>query len=236
MRKIWFITLFPDLIKECLSQGVIGKYFSEGEVEFITLNPSDYCVKGFKGVDSAPYGGSPGMVLRADILFNCLNEGVLRHYTSINDLHVIYPTPRGKQWSNLEAKKLLLEFEQKDIVFICGRYEGVDERFLQKYVTMEFSIGDYVLSGGELAATIMLDTTLRFKESVLGNSLSAKCDSFEGNLLDSPKYTRPRIFQGLKVPDILLSGNHQKIAEYDEQQRHEQTLKFRPDLLKNIGE
>lgn len=237
MKKIWFITLFPNLIKEVLSHGVIGNFFNDrddSQIQLEFLNPSDFSPKGYKGVDSSPYGGSPGMVIRADVLSCCLEEGILKNYNNLQDVHIIYPTPRGKRWNNQHAKQLLNKTETKDIVFVCGRYEGVDERFLTKYVNEEISIGDYVLSGGELAAAIIVDSSLRFKDRVLGNNQSAHNDSFENNLLDSPKYTRPRIFAGIPVPDILLSGDHQKIAEFDLQQRYEQTLLHRPDLLKNL--
>jgi tRNA (guanine37-N1)-methyltransferase len=232
MRKVWFISLFPALVKEIFSHGVIGKCFSNGTFELNILNPSDFSDRGFKGVDSSPYGGGPGMVMRADVLSKCLNEGVMPHYKSIDELRVIFPTPRGKKWSNSESKLLLKRCEEKDLLFVCGRYEGVDERFLKKYVDEEFSLGDYVISGGELAASIILDTMLRFRPNVLGNNLSASSDSFEGGLLDSPKYTKPREFEGDVVPEVLLSGDHKKIDQFNLEQMIKETEKYRMDLFK----
>ena len=124
---------------------------------------------------------------------------------------LIYTSPRGVPWNNKYAKGLSNLLENKDIVFVCGRYEGIDERFIQKYVNQEISIGDYVLSGGELAASVILDSSLRFSPQVLGNCDSFKCDSFENGLLDSPKYTRQRVFEEVGVPEVLLSGDHKKM-------------------------
>ena len=229
MKKVWFVTLFPEQLKNTLSFGVLGKYSEKQDQLFNFVNPSDYCKKGFKGVDSAPYGGGPGMVMRADVLATTLHEAVFSNYNSREELMVIYPSPRGKTWNNLEGKNLASS--SKDLVFICGRYEGVDERFLENYVDEEFSIGDYVLSGGEIAAAVIIDSCFRFLPGVLGNHLSALEDSFENNLLDSPKYTRPEVFESKSVPSILLSGNHQKIESFNKSARLEQTTKYRPDLL-----
>jgi len=236
MSRIWVVTIFPELIREILSYGVIGKYFNSAEQELVILNPCDYSDKGFKGLDSAPYGGGPGMVMRADVLSRCLRDGVLANYESFNDVHIIYTSPRGKNWSDRRAKKLLKLSSQKDLVFICGRYEGVDERFLRKYVNSEISIGDYVLSGGELAVSVILDSTFRFKENVLGNVNSAIFDSFENGLLDSPKYTKPREFEGDLVPEVLLSGDHKKIEDFNHRQMIDETKKHRPDLYQDFEE
>ena len=231
MRRVWFVTLFPKIVEEVFSHGVTGRYFSRGDLELRTVNPSDFNPKGFKGVDSPPYGGGPGVVLRADVLAKTLMEGILPHYESLSQLHVVYTSPRGQKWSNFEAKKMKEKCDNKDLVFICGRYEGVDERFIEAYVNEEFSVGDYVLSGGELACSIILDSTLRFFPSVLGNRVSYQADSFENGLLDSPKYTRPREFEGKKVPSILLSGDHQKIKDYEYEKMVSETKLHRPDLL-----
>ena len=235
MKKIWVVTLFPELIKHSLSKGVIGRYFEKNSQTLNIINPSDYNSKGFKGVDSPPYGGGPGVIMRADILANCFNEGILRNYKCRDDLRVILPTPRGSRWSNIEAKRIISLYEHKDLVFICGRYEGIDERFIQKYVDLEYSIGDYVLSGGELATCVMIDSFMRFKKNVLGNEVSVNQDSFEDSLLDSPKFTRPRTFEGLSVPDVLMSGDHAKIHEYNERERISETKKYRPDIMKIYG-
>ena len=148
MRRIWIISLFPREVEHSLSYGVIGNYLSSGKVKVKYLNPSDFNERGFKGVDSAPYGGGPGMVMRADVMASCINDGVLPSYQSRDEFLVIYPNPKGKIYQNNEAKSLSQVFEYKDIVFVCGRYEGIDERFIENYVDLEFSIGDFVLSGG----------------------------------------------------------------------------------------
>ena len=230
MQNIYIITLFPQMVKTALEVGVIGKYFSREDVNLEILNPSDFSPKGFKGVDDHPFGGGPGMVMRADVLATVFQEKILLEKKR-EELHVIYPSPRGPVWSNNQAKNLLVKYGQKDLVFICGRYEGIDERFIQNYVDQEISIGDYVLSGGELASCIIIDSMLRFEKNVLGNDTSSTQDSFENNLLDSPKFTRPRDFEGLKIPEILLSGDHEKIKNFEATKRLEETKKYRPDLL-----
>lgn len=231
MKRIWVISLFPQEVERSLSYGVIGNYLSSGKVELKYLNPSNFNDRGFKGVDSAPYGGGPGMVMRADVMAACINKGVLPSYQSREEFVVIYPNPKGKVYQNNEAKLISSIFESKDLVFICGRYEGIDERFVDRYVDIEYSIGDYVLTGGELACSVIIDSFLRFSRDVLGNNLSALEDSFEGGMLDSPKYTRPSMFEGLPVPEVLLSGNHAKISHYHESKRIEETARCRPDLL-----
>ena len=231
MRKIWIISLFPKEVEHSLSFGVIGNHLSSGKITLEYLNPADFNERGFKGVDGHPYGGGPGMVMRADVMANCINDGVSPNYQHRDDFLVIYPNPKGKVYQNEEAKYLSRILENKDIVFVCGRYEGIDERFIKKYVDLEYSIGDFVLSGGELACSVIIDSLLRFSEDVLGNKHSALEDSFEEGLLDSPKYTKPRIFEGMEVPEVLLSGNHAKISAYNEEKRLEETHRFRPDLI-----
>lgn len=229
MNKVWFLTLFPNELRQSLSYGVLGRFMENNKDFFEFVSISDYSPKGFKGVDSSPYGGGPGMVMRADVLTRALTQGVFSHYNHRNELRVIYPSPRGKRWSNIEARAFAKD--SRDVVFICGRYEGIDERFIQKYVDEEFSIGDYILSGGEQAASIMIDSSLRFVSEYLGNGDSATNDSFEEKLLDSPKYTRPSDFEGMRVPGVLLSGNHKQINEFNSMERFNQTKLYRPDLL-----
>jgi tRNA (guanine37-N1)-methyltransferase len=156
-------------------------------------------------------------------------------YQSLEDLHVVYTSPRGKVWTNKVAREFgtgPLSASAKDVVFICGRYEGVDERFLQKYVNEFFSIGDYVLTGGEIAVMTILDSSVRFVPGILGNKLSSHEDSFEDGLLEYPQYTKPREFEGFSVPDVLVEGNHKKILEWQKEQKLLMTKTLRPDLLK----
>jgi tRNA (guanine37-N1)-methyltransferase len=175
------------------------------------------------------------MVMRADILKDALMKGVVEAggYTGKEDLHVIYTSPRGKVWNN----KLAREFgtgtlATKDVVFICGRYEGIDERFLENYVDEFFSVGDYVLTGGEIPVMAILDSSVRFVPGILGNKLSAGDDSFEDGLIEFPQYTKPREFEGKDVPEVLLEGHHKKIGEWQKEQKVQMTKKWRPDLLK----
>mgnify|MGYP001034948930 CR=1 FL=1 len=242
-RKIWILTMFPDFFKPLSEVGVVGQVFQgmRGEkFDLETLYIPDFCEKGFKGVDSAPYGGGPGVVMRADVLKKALVEGVIEkgnyNLKNIkNELAVVFTAPRGVVWNNSVCKnfasKYLNSSSKKDLVFICGRYEGIDERFIEKYVDEVYCIGDYVLSGGEIAVMAIIDSAFRFSEGVLGNGESALEDSFESNLLEHPQYTRPAIFEDATVPETLTSGNHKKINEWKNKKQVEMTLKWRPDLI-----
>jgi tRNA (guanine37-N1)-methyltransferase len=241
IRKIWILTLFPEYFKPFLDCGIAGAAFrgerSDGDFKFEVhfVNIRDYATTKYKSVDDSPFGGGPGMVMRADILKDALMKGVVEAggYTGKEDLHVIYTSPRGKVWNN----KLAREFgtgtlATKDVVFICGRYEGIDERFLENYVDEFFSVGDYVLTGGEIPVMAILDSSVRFVPGILGNKLSAGDDSFEDGLIEFPQYTKPREFEGKDVPEVLLEGHHKKIGEWQKEQKVQMTKKWRPDLLK----
>ena len=241
-KKIWVVNSFPKLLESYLDSGVAGQAL-RGErgvpFELHSVLLRDHCEKGFKGVDSAPFGGSEGMVIRADVLKNALIEGIVKpgnygeNYKE--KLHIVFTSPRGKVWNNEYCKdfasRVWAEDSTKDLVFICGRYEGIDERFLEAYVDEVISIGDFVITGGEVAVLTILDSALRFIPGVLGNKLSSLNESFNGGLLEEPVYTRPRDFEGLNVPEVLLSGNHKAIAEFKNKERIRITKKFRPDLL-----
>ncbi len=233
MNKIWVITLFPQFFDAFKSSGVIGK-FLENEVEFETLYLGDFSPKSFKGVDSSPYGGGPGMVLRADVLEEAIKHILKTEKISKEELEIIYTSPRGTVFNNDNAKDLASSFQEnrKQYVFICGRYEGIDERFIEQYVTRIYSLGDYVLSGGELAVMTITDAMLRFLPKALGNDQSAICDSFEDGLIEGPVYTRPSNFNGVKVPSVLTEGNHKLIDEFNQNKKLEFTKKYRPDLYK----
>jgi tRNA (guanine37-N1)-methyltransferase len=211
---------------------------SEGEFEVNMVDLKEHSKKGYKGVDDAPYGGGAGMVMRADVLKQALFEGVFKpgKYQSLEQLHVVYTAPRGRTWENEYAKEFAanyLDFKtDKDVVFVCGRYEGVDERFLEKYVDEFISLGDYILTGGELAVMTILDSALRFVPGVLGNKLSAVEESFQNANIEHPLYTRPATFEDMEVPSELMSGHHAKIEAFKGQKSAEFTKRFRPDLLK----
>ena len=208
------------------------------EFEIKPVNLTEFNPKGFKGVDDAPFGGGAGMIMRADILKEALIEGIVKpgKYKDIKkDLEIICPAPRGKKWNNDEAKSFAQKYlsldSKKDIVFICGRYEGIDERFLKKYVDHFYSLGDFILTGGELAVMVMLDSAMRFSEGVLGNKLSAVDESFADSKLEYELYTRPREFEGLNIPEALLSGDPKQINKFKKSSSLEVTRKYRPDLL-----
>lgn len=242
VKRIWILTSFPGYFAPLSEYGVLGSALrnercaEDDSFEIKTVLYSDYSPKGFKGVDDAPFGGGHGMVMRADVLQRALLEGVIAagEYQSVADLHVVFPAPRGKVWCHQEAvefgKKLDHSFE-KDIVFICGRYEGVDERFLEKYVDEYFSMGDFILTGGELAVMTIIDSSMRFVPGVLGNKLSAVEESFVSGLLEEPLYTRPREFEGMEIPQAYVSGDHAKIEKFRQLERIRITKKYRPDLL-----
>ncbi len=243
IKKIWVLTLFPEFFKPLLECGIAGQALrgerTDGEfkLEFYTINIRDYSTTKYKSVDDSPYGGGPGMVMRADILRDALVKGVQEAggYPSLDDLHVIYTSPRGIVWSNKVARSFgteVLSHPKKDIVFICGRYEGIDERFLEKYVNEYYSMGDFVLTGGELAVMTILDSAVRFVPGILGNKLSSEADSFEDGMIEFPQYTKPREFEDMEVPAVLTEGNHKKIEEWQKQEKIRLTKKHRPDLLK----
>lgn len=240
LRKIWILTLFPEYFKPLLECGISGSAFrgerSENlkfEVQFVNIR--DYSTTKYKSVDDSPFGGGPGMVMRADILRDALVKGVVEQggYQNLSELTVIYTSPRGKVWNNKVAREFGTKtMTEKDIVFICGRYEGIDERFLQKYVNEFYSLGDFVLTGGELAVMTMMDSAVRFVPGILGNKLSSEYDSFEDGLIEYPQYTKPQEFEGMGVPEVLLSGHHKNIEKWQLEQKKEMTKKLRPDLLK----
>ncbi len=242
IRKIWILTLFPEFFKPFLECGIAGSAFrgerSDGDFKFEMhfVNIRDYSTTKYKSVDDSPFGGGPGMVMRADILKEALMKGVVEAggYTDKNQLHVVYTSPRGTVWTNIVAREFGITTlaGEKDIVFICGRYEGIDERFLESYVDDFYSVGDYVLTGGEIPVMAILDSAVRFVPGILGNKLSATDDSFEDGLIEFPQYTKPREFDGKDVPAILLEGHHKKIGEWQKEQKIEMTKKWRPDLLK----
>ncbi|MBF0313324.1 MAG: tRNA (guanosine(37)-N1)-methyltransferase TrmD [Oligoflexia bacterium] len=235
-RRIWILTLFPEYFTPLLkTSGVIARALSAEnstvpiEIEIIQIR--DYAGNRYGSVDDSPFGGAPGMIMRADVLQRALVEGVLAKEPK--ELKVVLLSPRGKRWGATLAHEYAQGLggeERSDLAFICGRYEGVDERFISKYVQEEISIGDYVLSGGEIALLAVLDSMLRLVPGVLGNSESLQQESFNGGLLEPPQYTRPRTFEGMEVPDVLLSGHHLQMKKYQEQMSIETTKRYRPDL------
>lgn len=228
--KIKVISLFPDLIVSYLQDAMISKAIKSNLLNIEVINLRDFSDNNYKSVDDSPFGGGDGMLIRADIL----EKSLQRHLVSKENSHVIYFSPQGQLLDNSKVQKFAAEFSKntnKELVLICGRYAGIDQRFIEKYVDEEISIGDYVLSGGELAALVFVESVSRYIEGVLGNSESAQEDSLKNNLLEAPQYTRPQEWNGLKVPDVLISGNHKKIAEWKNEMSLKVTQQKRPDLL-----
>lgn len=222
---------------------LLEKFFNLKEFSFDQIYLGDCSEKNFKGVDDPPYGGGPGVVIRPDVLKVALEKAFYSIFPKgnfesdfKNHFKVIYTSPRGKIWDASVAKTFAeenLNQSDKHIVFINGRYEGIDERFIAKYVDEIFSLGDYVLMGGELAFMIILESSIRFIPGVLGGQDSALEDSFESSSIEFPQYTRPAVFEGVVVPEVLTSGDHQKIKEYRLMESERLTKLYRPDLIKN---
>jgi tRNA (guanine37-N1)-methyltransferase len=223
--RIDILTLFPEMFESPLSCSILKRAQEKALVDIVLTNIRDFAADSYNRVDDKPYGGGPGMVMMPQPLFDCF-EYVEK--LSPQTGRVILLTPQGKKFDQAKAVELSTE---KRLILISGRYEGFDERIRIGLGAEQISIGDYVLSGGELAAMVIIDAVVRLLAGALGDENSAKDDSFSEGLLEYPQYTRPEVFRDMKVPDILLSGDHAKIAEWRRQQALERTKKHRPDLL-----
>lgn len=223
--KIDILTLFPEIFNGFKESSIIKRAINKGLVEINTINFRDYSKLNNKQVDDAPYGGGAGMVLMCDPIVRAIED--LRG----NDSLVILLCPQGKTLNQSKVKELS---RYKHLIIICGHYEGYDER-IREFVDLEISVGDYILTGGEIPAMIITDAVTRLLPGVI-NDESFINDSFSDNLLDYPTYTRPEVYRGLKVPEVLLSGNHAKIKEFREAERLKRTKERRPDLLEDINE
>ncbi len=221
------LTIFPEFFASPLQEGVIRRALMEGKIQVGVHNIRAFAVDRHQMTDDRPFGGGEGMVMKPEPLAACLKALGNRPAAS----RVILLSPKGERF-NQQAAQRLAEFEQ--LIFICGRYEGVDERFRDKYVDEELSIGDYVLTGGELAALVALDAISRLLPGVLGCEHSAPNDSFSCGLLKHKQYTRPRVFEGTAAPEVLLSGDHAAIARHRFVESVELTLERRPDLLHDV--
>lgn len=219
--RIDVLTLFPESIKGFLDESIIKRAINSGKVEINLINFRDYSPLNNNQVDDTPYGGGAGMVLRCEPIFNAIED------IKTDDSYVIMLTPEGKTYKQEKAKELL---NKKHIILLCGHYEGFDER-IKTLVDEEISIGDFVLTGGELPATIIIDSVVRLIDGVITKE-SLDSESFNDNLLDYPTYTKPAEYKGLKVPDVLISGNHELINKWREEERIKKTKEKRPDLLK----
>jgi len=232
--KIAVISLFPEMFDAVSGYGVSGRAVERGTVELGCFNPRQFASDRHQTVDDRPYGGGPGMVMLAEPLrcaVQAARQWLLARGIDPCECPVVYLSPQGQV---VEQSLLQQASRWPGVIFIAGRYEGVDERFIELEVDLEWSIGDYVLSGGELPAMVVIDAMVRLLPGVLGHADSAAQDSFAEGVLDCPHYTRPMIYQGLSVPEILLGGDHQKIARWRSEQALLRTAQRRPELLDRL--
>jgi tRNA (guanine37-N1)-methyltransferase len=223
--RLGIISIFPEMFQALTDYGVSGRAVSSGVVDVQAWNPRDFTIDRHQTVDDRPYGGGPGMLMKVEPLKQAIQAAKQQLGSQSK---VIYLSPQGQTLTQEKAEQLAKE---DSLIFLAGRYEGVDERLIQTQVDEELSIGDYVLSGGELAAMVVMDSIIRLVPEVLGHDQSAVEDSFVDGLLDCPHYTRPEDYEGMVVPEVLLSGNHEKIKRWRLKQALGRTWQRRPDLL-----
>jgi len=224
MLKIGIVTIFPNIFKPILNESIIKRAQEKGKVKFEIFDLRDYTDDPHRKVDDRPFGGGPGMVIRPEPVFNVMEE-IKKKSLKVK---TILLTPQGVKFNQRIARRLSRE---RYIVLICGRYEGVDERIREALIDEEISIGDYILTGGEVPALVLIEAIIRLIPGVLGDEESATLDSFENGLLEYPQYTRPANYKGMKVPDVLLSGNHKLIQQWRKKQALKRTKERRPDLM-----
>lgn len=225
--RIDILCLFPEMFISPLNQSIIKRAKERGLADIVVHNIRDYTHNKHRTVDDYPYGGGPGMVLKPEPVFEAAEE--IKQQISTSEMPIILLTPQGRLFNQQVAHELAL---YSHLMLICGHYEGIDERVREHLATDEISIGDYVLSGGELAAMVMVDAVVRLIPGALGSPTSAGSDSYSEGLLEYPQYTRPKVYRGWSVPQILFSGNHGEIAQWRRRQAILRTAKRRPDLVK----
>lgn len=218
--KFTVLTLFPEMF-ETINHSIIGRASKNNKIEMQLINIRDFSENKHKHVDDTPYGGGAGMVIRPDVIYKAYNS------VKTENSKLIYLSPKGKTLNQKKVKELSKE---SNLILLCGHYEGIDQRVLDEIVDEEISIGDYILTGGELPAMVLIDSISRYVEGVL-NEESVKEESFSNRYLEYPQYTRPETFNGNKVPEVLLSGNHKKIDDWRKEQSLIETYKKRPDIL-----
>ena len=221
--KFDILTLFPEMF-EPIKTSIIGKATEKGIIDINLINIRDFSEDKHNKVDDTPYGGGAGMVMKPDVVYSAYNS------IKAEDAKVIYMSPQGKK---LNQKKVEELSKENHLIILCGHYEGIDQRVLDKIVDEEISIGDYVLTGGELPAMVLIDTISRYVDGVISGESTSE-ESFSNGLLEYPQYTRPEVFMGEKVPDVLISGHHENINKWRRQESLKNTLKKRPELLDNI--
>ena len=225
--KANILTLYPDIYPGYLGYSLLGKALEKNIWELNIYNLRDFGEGKHKAVDDKPFGGGAGMIIKPDILGDAIEETLIKNH---DQQKLVYLSPKGKPFKQVDAEKFS---QSKGVSILCGHFEGIDQRVIDIYEVEEISIGDYVLTGGEVASFAFLDAIIRLLPGVLGNEVSIKDESFSDNLLEYPQYTKPQEYKNIKVPDVLLSGNHEKIAEWRREKSIEITEKNRPDLLKD---
>ena len=226
MINFYVLTLFPEMIVSGMNNSVIGRAIENGLISLEAVDIREYSTDKHLHVDDYPYGGGAGMVMQPEPVYRAFLD--IKEKTGKKEIRVVYLTPQGKVFKQEMAQEFSKE---EDIILLCGHYEGIDERVLEMIVTDYVSVGDYVLTGGELPAMVMMDAIARLVPKVLNNDSSAELESFQGNLLEYPQYTRPAEFFGKKVPEVLLSGHHKNIEKWRREQSLIRTLERRADLL-----
>jgi tRNA (guanine37-N1)-methyltransferase len=229
---IGVVSLFPDMFRAISENGVTGRAIKNNLLSIQCWNPRDFTTDKHRTVDDRPFGGGPGMLMMVQPLRDAIIAAKQAAKEAGYEAKVIYLSPQGKRLDHNGAQSLS---SSEALILVAGRYEGVDERIIESLVDQEWSVGDYVLSGGELPAMILIDAVVRFVPGVLGHVLSAEQDSFADGLLDCPHYTRPEVLDGKQVPSVLLSGDHEKIRLWRLKQSLQRTVKRRPDLLNNLA-
>ena len=223
------LTLFPEMFPGPLGFSIIGKALEEKNWLLELIKLQNFSKKGPKYVDDKPYGGGSGMIIKSEIVHEALKQTIKKIK---NNYSLVYLTPKGKK---LDQKKIKRFVKRNNLILVCGKYEGIDQRVIDAWKMEEISMGDYVLSGGEIAAMSLIDSCVRLLPNVLGSAKSLENETFENNLLEYPQYTKPREWLGKKVPEVLLSGNHKKINEWKKKESIRITKIKRPDLLKKVA-
>jgi len=226
------ISLFPEMFRAISENGVTGRAIKNNLLSIESWNPRDFTLDKHRTVDDRPYGGGPGMLMMVQPLRDAINAAKQSAREAGHEAKVIYLSPQGRRLDHQSAQSLS---SSQALILVAGRYEGIDERIIESLIDEEWSVGDYVLSGGELPAMILIDAVVRFVPGVLGHSQSAEQDSFADGLLDCPHYTRPEVLDGKQVPSVLLSGDHEKIRQWRLTQSLQRTKQRRPDLLQNLA-
>ncbi len=231
MKKIAIITPVPEMVHAIIEQSMLRKAASEKVAEYNVFDLREFGKGNYRQIDDTPFGGGSGMVMMAEPLMAAVKFAM--EWMGDNDVRIVCPSPQGKTWNHKSAETFS---DHEKTIFICGHYKGIDQRVIEKYVTDEFSIGDFVVTSGEIPAMIMIDSMVRLIPGVLNSRESAETDTFYGDLLDIPHFTKPRKVDGMPVPEVLLNGHHKEIEDWRQSQREFITQEKRPDLWRKYLE